>query len=128
MPTYTYRCLDCQRRFEIFLSYDEYGHITVRCPHCESGNVRRKIDRVRFAKSTESLIDDLDDPSALEGLEDDPVAMGKMMRRMGQEMGEELPPEFDEVVSRLEKGQDPDEIARDIPELGEMDAGIDDDF
>lgn len=128
MPTYTYRCLDCQRRFEIYLTYEDYDQAAVQCPRCGSDHVRRKIDRVRFAKSTESLMDDFDDPSALEGLEDDPVAMGKMMRRMGQEMGEELPPEFDEVVSRLEKGQDPDEIARDIPELGEMDSGMDDDI
>jgi len=38
------------------------------------------------------------DPSALEGVEDDPRAMGQMMRKMGKEMGEEMPPEFDDVV------------------------------
>ena len=45
------------------------------------------------------------------------------MRRMGDEMGEEIGPEFDEVVSRLEKGQDPDQISRDMPDLGD---GLDD--
>ena len=33
-------------------------------------------------------------------LEDDPKAMGQMMRKMGKEMGEDLPPEFDDVVDR----------------------------
>jgi hypothetical protein len=54
----------------------------------------------------------------LEGLEEDPRALGKMMRKMSQQVGEDLPPEFDEVVGRLEKGQSPEEIERDLPDLG----------
>jgi hypothetical protein len=57
------------------------------------------------------------DPGALEGLEDDPRALGKMMRKMSREMGEELGPEFDEVVGRLESGQSPDEIESALPDL-----------
>lgn len=59
-----------------------------------------------------------DDFSGFEGLEDDPKAMGRMMRKMGKEMGEELPAEFDEVVDRLESGQSPEEIESAIPDLG----------
>ena len=44
--------------------------------------------------------------------------MGHMMRKMGNEMGEEMPPEFDDVVDRLEKGQSPDEIEKELPDLG----------
>jgi len=58
------------------------------------------------------------DPSALEGVEDDPRAMGQMMRKMGKEMGEEMPPEFDDVVDRLEAGQSPEEIESALPDLG----------
>jgi hypothetical protein len=32
-------------------------------------------------------------------------------------LGEELPPEFDEVVDRLEKGQSPEEIEKEVPSL-----------
>ena len=32
------------------------------------------------------------DPSALEGMEDDPRAMGQMMKKMGKEMGEDCRP------------------------------------
>ena len=63
------------------------------------------------------------DFSSFEGLDDDPQAMGQMMRKMGKEMGEDLPPEFNEVVDRLEKGQSPEEIESAIPDLG---AGDDD--
>lgn len=68
-----------------------------------------------------------DDFSGFEGLEDDPKAMGQMMRKMGKEMGEDLPPEFDEVVDRLESGQSPEDIEKAIPDLGgNSEAGGDD--
>ncbi len=67
----------------------------------------------------ESMADNF---SGFEGLEENPKAMGQMMRKMGKEMGEELPPEFDEVVDRLEKGQSPEDIEKAIPDLGN-DAG-----
>jgi hypothetical protein len=48
------------------------------------------------------------------------------MRKMGNEMGEDLPPEFDNVVDRLESGQSPEEIESALPDLGG--AGGGDDF
>jgi hypothetical protein len=77
------------------------------------------MTKVRIAKSEETRMDSMaDDFSGFEGLEDDPKAMGRMMRKMGKEMGEELPPEFDEVVNRLESGQSPEEIESALPDLG----------
>ena len=128
MPLYDYLCLDCQKRFDVFMTYAEYGARPVACAHCGNQNVRRRVPRVRFAKSEESRMDslagDFSDPAALAGLENDPQAMGRMMRKMGREMGEEMPAEFGEVVDRLEKGQSPDEIEKELPDLGAgMDAG-----
>ena len=37
--------------------------------------------------------------------------------RVAEEMGESVGPEFDEVVNRLEKGQTPDQIEKDLPDL-----------
>jgi putative FmdB family regulatory protein len=121
MPTYEYICLDCKKRFDLFMSYSEYGTVPATCSHCGSANTQRRVGRVRVVKSMESRLDnlaDFDDPSALEGLEDDPKALGRMMRKMGNEMGEEMPPEFDEVVGRLESGQSPEEIESALPDLG----------
>ena len=119
MPTYDFICNKCNQRFDVFLTFSEYGKKPVRCSHCKSRDVRRRMTKVRIAKSDESRIESAaDDFSGLEGIEDDPKALGKMMRKMGKEMGEELPNEFDEVVDRLEAGQSPEEIESAIPDLG----------
>lgn len=100
------------------MTFAEYGKKTVKCTLCGSKNVRRRMTKVRIAKSDESRMESMaDDFSGFEGLEEDPRAMGRMMRKLGKEMGEELPPEFDEVVERLEKGQSPEEIEKEVPSL-----------
>ena len=129
MPTYDFVCLNCGQRFDVFLSYSEYGTKKVHCLHCGSSNVRRRMTRVRIAKSEESRMESLADESALEGMEDDPKALGQMMKKMGKEMGEDLPPEFDDVVDRLEAGQSPEDIESALPDLGTGDSpGADDDL
>lgn len=119
MPTYDFICNACNQRFDIFLTFSEYGKKLVHCAHCNSKDVRRRMTKVRIAKSDDSLMDSMaDDFSGFEGMENDPQAMGRMMRKMGKEMGEDLPAEFDEVVDRLESGQSPEEIEKAVPDLG----------
>lgn len=126
MPTYEYRCLNCHRRFNLFFTYAEYGTKPAHCTHCGSANVTRRIGRVRIARSTDSRLDDMSDTADFDGLEENPRELGRMMRSMSRETGEDMPPEFDEVVSRLEKGQSPEDIERDLPDLGldEADDGL----
>ena len=38
MPIYDYICLDCQKRFDLFMTYSEYGKKPVTCPNCRSRN------------------------------------------------------------------------------------------
>lgn len=119
MPTYDFICNACKQRFDVFLTYAEYGKKAAHCAHCNSADVRRRMTKVRVAKTEEGRLESMTDGfSGLEGLEDDPRALGQMMRKMGREMGEDTPPEFDEVVGRLEAGQSPDEIESALPDLG----------
>jgi putative FmdB family regulatory protein len=119
MPTYDFICNHCNQRFDVFMTFDEYGKKAVTCAHCGSRDVRRRMTKVRIAKSEESRMDSMaDEFSGIEGLENDPKAMGKMMRKMGKEMGEDVPPEFNEVVDRLESGQSPEDIESSLPDLG----------
>jgi len=118
MPTYDFICLDCHKRFDVFLSYKDYGVKPVTCSHCGSSNIRRRVPRVRVLKSEEQRLSQMADPSMLDGIDNDPKALGQMMRKMGKEMGEDLPAEFDDVVDRLEAGQSPEEIESALPDLG----------
>ena len=72
MPTYDFVCLNCGQRFDVFLNYSEYGSTRVRCAHCSSHNVRRRMTKVRVAKSEDSRMESLADDTALDGLENDP--------------------------------------------------------
>jgi putative FmdB family regulatory protein len=119
MPTYDYRCLDCKKKFDVFQTFNEYGNIKVTCKYCASSNVQRRINRVRISKSGTERMQNLANPANMDALEDDPRTLGKMMREMRSELGEEMPPEFDEVVNRLERGHSPEEISQDIPELAD---------
>ena len=48
-------------------------------------------------------MESLSDPSNFGDVdENDPRSIGKFMRRMGNEMGEDMGPEFNEMVGRLE--------------------------
>jgi putative FmdB family regulatory protein len=118
MPTYDFVCRNCGQNFDVFMSFSEYGKRKLKCVHCGSLNVRRRMTKVRIARSEESRLDGLADESAVQGLEDDPRALGSMMKKMGREMGEELPPEFDDMVDRLEAGQSPEEIESALPDIG----------
>jgi putative FmdB family regulatory protein len=119
MPTYDFICNACEKRFDVFLTFSEYGKKPVHCEHCGSDKVRRRMTKVRIAKSDDSRMDSMaDDFSGMEGIEEDPRALGRMMRKMGSQMGEDLPSEFNDVVDRLEAGQSPEEIESAHPDLG----------
>jgi hypothetical protein len=76
------------------------------------------VSRVRVVRSEESRLDSVADFDDLPDFdESDPRSMGCWMRKMSREMGEDLGPEFDEVVGRLEAGEDPEEIEKSMPEL-----------
>lgn len=120
MPTYDFICNACEKRFDVFMTFSEYGNKPVNCEHCGSDKTRRRMTKVRIAKTDESRLESVaNDFSGFESLENDPKALGKMMRKMGGEMGEDLPAEFDEVVDRLEAGQSPEEIESVLPNLGQ---------
>lgn len=125
MPTYDYRCQHCLRKFSLILSYEEYDTASVQCPHCGSKEVSRKIGRIRVARSEESRLDSFPDTD-ITSMDKDPQSLGRMMRKMSQEVGDTMPPEFNEVVGRLERGESPEAIEREMPDLGnELNDSID---
>lgn len=137
MPTYEFRCNACQRKVTLrYKTYADYDNATHTCPRCGGTDLTRLISRVAIKKSTISRLvsggwDDADD-SMLDDLENsDPRTMGQMLRAMSDEVGEDMGDEFDEVVTRLERGEDPEAIEASLPDSpGDnplLGGGLDDD-
>jgi len=122
MPIYEYRCLDCRRRVSLFFKTfsEASSQPAAVCPRCGGTRLHRLVSRVAVLRSEDSRLDDLADPSSLGDLdENDPKSIARWMRKMGNEVGEDMPPEFGEVIDRLESGQNPEEIEQAMPDLAE---------
>jgi putative FmdB family regulatory protein len=128
MPIYEYRCGDCRTRFSVLVMKFE-PPVGPPCKRCGRTNTHRLVSNVSVVRSEESRVDDLSDPGMLDGLdENDPRSMGRWMRKMSSEMGEDLGPEFDEIVGRMEVGESMESIEQRMEELGlgdEMGPGMD---
>jgi hypothetical protein len=76
-------------------------------------------------RSDESRLDDMADPTAMGDLdENDPRSIGRWMRRMSAEMGEDLGDEMTEMVDRLEAGESPESIEESMPDFGGDEGGF----
>jgi len=117
MPLYEYRCNGCHRRVTLLRSFSDTR--APSCPECQSADLTRLISRVSVLRSEESRLESLSDPSSLAGLdESDPRSIARWMRKMSDETGEDMGPEFDEMVGRLEAGEDPEDVERSMGDLG----------
>ncbi|HEV8634718.1 MAG TPA: zinc ribbon domain-containing protein [Chloroflexota bacterium] len=109
MPIYEYRCESCRRYHQqLVLSLASYQ--TPACPRCGEDTLRKLVSRFAVMKSEESRLEDLADPSSFGDLdENDPRSVARWARKMGDRLGEDLGPEFDEMVGRMEAGELSDE-------------------
>ena len=107
MPTYEYACRDCKRPSTHF--YRSFAAVQDPvCPHCSSTDLERLISRIAVHRGSISL----EDPSFIDSFdEDDPRALGRLARTMGEESGEDLPGEYEDMVRELESGKIPDDDA-----------------
>jgi hypothetical protein len=130
MPIYEFFCPQNRRIYSFFARSLRYADKLPRCPE----NPRWKMEKMvsGFAitgRAKEKAVDagdgeDLDDSrmdAAMEAMErefggvadqdnPDPRALAAMMRRMGELTGQKMPAQMDEVIARLEKGEDPEKL------------------
>lgn len=99
VPVYEFVCNGCRAPFSVFVR-SVSSAVEPRCERCGSGDVRRLISRVAVLRGRDASFD-------LEGGfdENDPRAMAAWARQMQREAGEDLGPEFNEMVGRLERGE-----------------------
>lgn len=136
MPIYEYYCLENNRIYQFYAKTVAQGRRIPKCPDNPAFRMERIVSpfAITGGGKTAGPPDaqggdgapgdggpDNDDPRVeaafeqleheMEGVdEDDPRAMGRMMRRMSELTGEKLDGEMEEVVRKLEEGQDPDRL------------------
>ncbi len=138
MPIYEYYCPDNHTIYSFYAKTLAQGQRTPRCPDNPAFRMKKIVSPFAFTGRSRKAADgkpagegtaDAAAPagdaaedarmeaamSAMEGEfanidENDPRAMGRMMRRMSELTGERLDGEMEEVVRKLEEGADPDEL------------------
>ena len=110
MPTYEYICEKCGVPFSLFLTYAEYDSAEVHCPECGTDRVRRKICPVRVAVNEKARLQRLGEEAAGNN---STQMLGKVMRTVQEQSGKQLPPDTNEALTRLERGESPAEINKD---------------
>lgn len=90
MPIYEYSCLECRRRSSFLIMNPRHPNLIV-CLHCGGSKLERLLSRFAVPTSEESRLESLTDPANLGGLdESDPRSVARLMKKMGEEMGEDV--------------------------------------
>ena len=144
MPIYEFLCKACNRIFS-FHSFKVATDKIPTCPKCQATDLRRVPSSFGVASSSKSGgggDDDgagFDDPKVeremmrfaaeLENMdENDPKAMAAAVRKMTEIAGEPVTPAMEEMIRRLEAGEDPEKVEEELgdaleEEMGDEDGG-----
>ena len=128
MPIYEFYCPDCHMLFNFHSARIETGK-RPDCPKCGRPELERKMSLFAVVRGVEEESQpDLDEAaveravSALAGQEgafdsDDPRRAARAMREFYRAGGMDLGPGAEEYIRRLESGQDPEEVDREVGHL-----------
>ena len=137
MPIYEFLCTSCNRIFSFHSFKVDPDKVPV-CPKCSAEDLKRVPSRFGVSAgrkaATEGGGEDLDDPrleremmklaADLEGMdENDPRQMAAAVRKMTELAGEPVTPAMEEMIRRLEAGEDPERIEEDLGDAIEAEIG-----
>jgi putative FmdB family regulatory protein len=104
MPIYEYRCLECRKQSSILQLSHSSSNGPV-CRHCGSRRLERLLSRFSAPKSEEARLASLADDETFGNVDgDDPARMERLIRHMGNEMGEDFHDEMAQAVDSQEEG------------------------
>lgn len=141
MPIYEFYCPDCHTIFS-FLSPTTSRSAAPACPKCQRPGLERRpstfalstgaardggegeddglagLDEGRLEGAMESVLGDF-----AEGAEDDPRQMAHLLKRFGDAAGLEPGPRMEEMIRRLESGEDPEALEEGVGgDMGDSEA------
>ncbi len=110
MPIYEFRCNRCRSRVSVFQRRVD-SPVGAVCSNCGSDDLERLVSRFAVVRGEDAVLDSLEDDSLLAGVdESDPRSVAAWARKMSSRYGEEMEPEFDDMIDRMEAGETPDEL------------------
>jgi len=133
---YEFYCHKCNTIFTFFSKTVNTDKIP-QCPKCEENTMRRMVspfaitgrkdspenddahfpvDENTMGNAFESLAADIENCN-----EDDPKQAAQLMRKFSEMTGLKLGDKMEDAVSRMEAGEDPDEMENEIGEIDEED-------
>ncbi len=115
MPIYEFVCTQCKRKFRKLVGVVAEPS-PLQCPRCQSTDLNRQISRFARVRNEDDTLDSLADEMEAMGDTDDPKALRRMVRAMGQEMGEDLDAEFEEMMEEEARGEGGEMESSDISE------------
>ena len=131
MPIYEFYCSDCNMIFNFFSSTVNTKK-KPNCPKCKTKTLSRQVSLFAFTGKAkeDSDLDDLPiDESKMEQAmnalageadkinEDDPKQAAGLMRKLSDMTGLKLGAGMDEALSRMERGEDPEQIEAEMGDL-----------
>lgn len=135
MPIYEFYSPDTNRIYTFFARSLAQGKATPRCPDQAKARMERALSRFAVTgraqekSSSEGGAMEAPDPrmeramAEMEGemasMSDDhpdPRQLGRLMRKMTEAAGQSLPGNMEEMVRRLEKGEDPEKLEEEYGE------------
>lgn len=134
MPVYEFYCENCHAIFN-FLSRQVNTDKKPACPRCGRPDLEKQVSAFAISKNRPEETDGMPDfdetrmeqamiamASEMEGInEDDPKAMVHFMRKFSKLSGISLGDGMEEALSRLEAGEDPEQLEAEMGDLLEGD-------
>ena len=134
MPIYEFFCSDCNTIYN-FYSKRIDTETKPACPKCGRSELERQVSMfATIGKASEeddqfAGIDETKMEQALDSLmreseninEDDPKQMATLMRKFTERTGMSLGDNMEEAISRMEKGEDPEQIEKEMGDLMDED-------
>jgi hypothetical protein len=137
MPIYEYYSPQTHKIYAFFARSIMSSDVVPLCPDGEEYPMERLVSGFAvIGRAKEPHVehsDDMDDPrmeaamaemerelASMDEENPDPRQMGQLMRRMSELTGEKLPASMEEMVARLEAGEDPDKLEEEFGDLEDL--------
>jgi len=141
MPIYEYYCPETHKIYSFYARSLKQAETPPKCPDNPNFTMKKAVSQFAVMKGLSEPIagkeiEEEDDPrmeAAMQEMErmmagmdednPDPKMMGQMMRRLSEISGEPMDPAMQEMMGRLEKGEDPEKLEEQFGDL--LDEGAD---